>query len=74
MQRLAAGDHEAFEALFQRYFTTVYRQAMQLSGQQAEAEEVMQEVFLTVARRALFSCDAELRRWYERHHGRKVMS
>jgi hypothetical protein len=29
---------------------------------------------LAVARRALFSCDAELRRWYERHHGRKVMS
>lgn len=48
IQRLTAGDHEAFETLFQRYFTTVYRQAMRLSGQQAEAEEVVQEVFLTV--------------------------
>ncbi len=29
---------------------------------------------LFVARRALRSCDSELRRWYELHHGRKVMS
>jgi hypothetical protein len=35
IQRLTAGDHEAFETLFQRYFTTVYRQAMRLSAQQA---------------------------------------
>jgi RNA polymerase sigma-70 factor (ECF subfamily) len=48
IQRLKAGDHEAFEALFQRYFHTVYRRAMRLVGQQAEAEEVVQEVFLTV--------------------------
>jgi Sigma-70 region 2 len=52
IQRLTAGDHEAFETLFQRYFTTVYRQAMRLSGQQAEAEEVVQEVFLTVYEKA----------------------
>jgi DNA-directed RNA polymerase specialized sigma24 family protein len=38
IQRLTVGDHEAFETLFQRYFTTVYRQAMRRSGQQAEAE------------------------------------
>jgi len=29
---------------------------------------------LAVARQALGSCDAELRRWYDRHHGQKVMS
>lgn len=52
IQRLTTGDHEAFETVFQRYFTTVYRQAMRLSGQQAEAEEVVQEVFLTVYEKA----------------------
>ena len=29
---------------------------------------------LAVARRSLGRCDAELRRWYDRHSGRKVMS
>lgn len=52
IQRLTAGDHAAFETVFQRYLTTVYRQAMRLSGQQAEAEEVVQEVFLTVYEKA----------------------
>jgi hypothetical protein len=28
-------------------------------------------LLLVIARRALADCDAELRRWYERHHGRK---
>jgi hypothetical protein len=27
-----------------------------------------------VSRRALAGCDAQLRRWYDRHHGDKVMS
>lgn len=46
--RVKAGDHEAFDALFTRYFPTVYRQAFRLVGTQAEAEEVVQEVFLTI--------------------------
>jgi RNA polymerase sigma-70 factor, ECF subfamily len=50
--RLKAGDHEAFEALFQRHFATVYRQAFRLLGHQAEAEEVVQEVFLTLYEKA----------------------
>lgn len=52
IQRVKTGEHEAFEALFQRYFNTVYRQAIRLVGQQAEAEEVVQEVFLTVYEKA----------------------
>jgi hypothetical protein len=35
--RVKAGDHEAFDALFQRHFPTVYRQAVRLVGAQAEA-------------------------------------
>jgi RNA polymerase sigma-70 factor (ECF subfamily) len=51
IQRLKVGDHEAFEALFQRSVKTIYRQAIRLLGQQPEAEEVVQEVFLTVYER-----------------------
>src|SRR5919198_3737705 len=52
IQRVKAGDHEAFDVLFQRHFPTVYRQAFRLVGTQAEAEEVVQEVFLTLYEKA----------------------
>jgi RNA polymerase sigma-70 factor (ECF subfamily) len=50
--RVKAGDHEAFDALFQRHFPTLYRQAVRLVGAEAEAEEVVQEVFLTIYEKA----------------------
>ena len=31
-------------------------------------------VTLAVARHSLARCDAELRRWYDRHHGAKVIT
>ena len=52
IERVKVSDHEAFEALFHRYLSTVYRQAIWLLGDQAEAEEVVQEVFLKVYERA----------------------
>jgi RNA polymerase sigma-70 factor, ECF subfamily len=52
IERVKAGDHQAFEALFDRYLGPVYRQAMRLLADQAEAEEVVQEVFLTVYEKA----------------------
>jgi len=48
IERVKVSDHEAFEALFHRYLSTVYGQAIRLLGNQVEAEEVVQEVFLTV--------------------------
>jgi RNA polymerase sigma-70 factor (ECF subfamily) len=48
IERVKGGDHDAFDVLFQRYFGTVYRQAVRLTGNREEAEEVVQEVFLTV--------------------------
>ena len=48
VQRLQAGDAEAFDTVFRQYFPKVYRQAFHLVGTAAEAEEVAQEVFLTV--------------------------
>lgn len=52
MQRVKAGDHAAFETLFHRHASRVYRQAAALLGNEPEAEEVMQEVFLTVYTKA----------------------
>jgi RNA polymerase sigma-70 factor, ECF subfamily len=52
IERVKVSDHEAFEALFHRYLSTVYRQAIRLLGDQAEADEVVQEVFLTVYEKA----------------------
>ena len=48
VQRLQAGDAEAFDTLFRRYVAKVCRQATHLVGSAAEAEEVVQDVFLAV--------------------------
>src|SRR5712691_10516660 len=45
VQRLQAGDAEAFDTLFRQQFSKVYRQALHLLRTAAEAEEVVQEVF-----------------------------
>jgi RNA polymerase sigma-70 factor (ECF subfamily) len=52
IDRVKAGDHDAFDVLFQRYFATISRQAIRLTGDRGEAEEVVQEVFLTVYEKA----------------------
>jgi len=48
IQRVKAGDYEAFEAIFRQHVSRVYRQAFKLIGNEAETEEVVQEVFLAV--------------------------
>jgi RNA polymerase sigma-70 factor (ECF subfamily) len=48
IQRVKAGDYEAFEVIFRRYVAKVHRQAFKLIGNEAETEEVVQEVFLAV--------------------------
>jgi RNA polymerase sigma-70 factor (ECF subfamily) len=52
VQRLQAGDTVAFDTLFRQYFARVYRQAVHIVGTDAEAEEVVQEVFLAVYEKA----------------------
>lgn len=49
---IQAGDANAFAVLFQRYGSRVYRQAIHLLNNEAEAEEIIQEVFLTVYEKA----------------------
>jgi RNA polymerase sigma-70 factor (ECF subfamily) len=52
LQRVSAGDEEAFAALYRRRQGGIYRFALQMSGSPAIAEEVTQEVFLTLIRNA----------------------
>lgn len=48
IQRIKAGDHRAFEVIFRRYISKVYRHAFKFVGNEAEAEEIAQEVFLAI--------------------------
>jgi RNA polymerase sigma-70 factor (ECF subfamily) len=50
LHRMSAGDEEAFTALYRRRQGGVYRFALQMSGSEAIAEDVTQEVFLLLIR------------------------
>ena len=52
VQRVQAGDTTAFDALFRQCCGKVLHQATRLLGNTAEAEEVVQEVFLAVYEKA----------------------
>jgi RNA polymerase sigma-70 factor, ECF subfamily len=52
LSRARAGDEESFTVLYRRRQASVYRFALQMSGSPSVAEEVTQEVFLTVIRDA----------------------
>ncbi len=50
LRHMLAGDEEAFAALYRRRQGGVYRFALQMSGSEAVAEDVTQEVFLALMR------------------------
>jgi RNA polymerase sigma-70 factor (ECF subfamily) len=50
LRRMSAGDEEAFTALYRRLQGGIYRFALQMSGSEAIAEDVTQEVFLLLIR------------------------
>jgi RNA polymerase sigma-70 factor (ECF subfamily) len=52
LPRIAQGDAAAFTTLFRRRQTDVYRFALHMTGRPATAEDITQEVFLTVMRDA----------------------
>src|SRR5574337_1022207 len=67
IERLKSGEHEAFEAIFRRYVNKVYRQALALVGDDADAEEIVQEVFLTIYQKAKsFRGDSAFSTWLYR--------
>jgi RNA polymerase sigma-70 factor (ECF subfamily) len=67
VERLKLKDQRAFETLYRRYCSRVYRHAMALVGIAAEAEEVVQEVFLTLYEKAkTFRAEAAFSTWLYR--------
>lgn len=50
LERVRRGEEEAFVALYRRRQGPVYRFALQMTGSPSVAEDVTQEVFLTLAR------------------------
>jgi RNA polymerase sigma-70 factor (ECF subfamily) len=67
LSALQAGDEVAYEQLIQRFQTPVYNLAYRLLGDQADASDVLQEVFLKVFRNVgHFRGDSSLRTWLYR--------
>lgn len=52
LTRLQKGDAGALEALMSRYSSRVYRLAYGITRNQADAEEIVQDVFLTICRKS----------------------
>ena len=50
LRRTLGGSAEAFEALYDRRQGGVYRFALRMTGSEAAAEDVTQEVFLSLVR------------------------
>ncbi len=52
LQRMMTGDEESFISLYRRRQSSVYRFALQMSGSASIADDVTQEVFMTLMREA----------------------
>jgi RNA polymerase sigma-70 factor, ECF subfamily len=52
IERLKAGDEKAFESIFNLYSPKLYNVAQRILGEVADSEEVIQDVFWTVYRKA----------------------
>lgn len=59
LAKTAAGDHQAFAQLLRQYHNIAYRTAMRLTGDNAIAEDVVQEVFLKVWLKRQQLCSVE---------------
>jgi RNA polymerase sigma-70 factor (ECF subfamily) len=67
VERLRGGDAAALETLMERYASRVYRLAYGITRNEADAEEVVQDVFLTVFRKIhTFEGRAALGSWIYR--------
>lgn len=48
MKQVSRGDREAFSRLYDRFSRPLYSTALRITGNPAEAEDIIQEVFLTL--------------------------
>jgi len=67
IERLKAGDQEALETIFNLYSPKLYGVAQRILGEVADTEEVIQDVFWTVYRKAKsFRGNSQLSTWLYR--------
>jgi RNA polymerase sigma-70 factor (ECF subfamily) len=67
LERLRAGDASALEALMAQYGARVYRVAYGITRNEADAEEIVQDVFLTVFKKSeMFEGRSALGSWMYR--------
>ena len=67
IERLKAGDQAALETAFKLYSVKLYNVALRILGEPADTEEVIQDVFWTVYRKAkLFQGNSQLSTWLYR--------
>jgi RNA polymerase sigma-70 factor (ECF subfamily) len=67
LERVAAGDEAALDLLMSRYAARAYRLARGITRSDADAEEVVQDVFLSIVRKsATFEGRAALGSWIHR--------
>ncbi len=65
--RAQQGDMAAFEGIYRQYSAMVYRIALRMTARAEDAEEVTQQVFLSVHRHlASFAGDSSLKTWIYR--------
>jgi RNA polymerase sigma-70 factor (ECF subfamily) len=64
LERLRAGDADAFDAIFRAWYAPLVRVATRLTGAPASGEEVVQDVFLELwRRRATLDADVAVHAW-----------
>jgi RNA polymerase sigma-70 factor (ECF subfamily) len=67
IQRLKCGDQAALESIFELYSGKLYRVAQRILGEAADTEEVIQDVFWTLYRKAdTFKGESRLSTWLYR--------
>jgi RNA polymerase sigma-70 factor, ECF subfamily len=67
IERLQAGDHRALEEIFNLYSGKLYSVAQRILGENADTEEIIQDVFWTVYRKAkTFKGDSQFSTWLYR--------
>ena len=64
IQWVADGDTSCLATLFERHHRGVYRFCLQMTGQKAQSEDLVQDVFLTVMKKAKsFRGDGSFKSW-----------
>lgn len=67
IERLKSGDQQAMETIFNLYSVKLYNAALRILGEPADAEEVIQDVFWTVYRKAKsFQGNSQFSTWLYR--------